>query len=145
MIGRCHRRTLTAALVILGAGLLQGCAYGPYADASAPCCAGPAYGYSGYPAYGGYGYSGYGGYGGAVVAGGGYYGGTYWRDHDRGGTRSSDHRWGKSGGGYRAASQGGAYHRPESHAGTYRGGAQNGGYRAASHATAHPATNRAGG
>ena len=77
MIGKCHRRTLTAALVILGAGLLQGCAYGTYADASAPCCAGPAYGYSGYPAYGSYGYPAYDGYGGAVVAGGAWGGGYY--------------------------------------------------------------------
>jgi hypothetical protein len=148
MIGRCHRRTLTAALVILGAGLLQGCAYGTYADASAPCCASPAYGYSGYPAYGGDGYPAYDGYGGAVVSGGAwrgdYYGGTNWRDQDRGETPSSDHRWGGSGSGYQAASQGSAY-RPEGHAGTYRGGAQGGGYRPASHATGHPATNRAGG
>jgi hypothetical protein len=60
----CNRRTLTAILLIVGAGMLQGCVYNPYTGTYTPCCAYPGY-YGGYPyAYGG-GYS--------YPANGGYY------------------------------------------------------------------------
>ena len=56
-----NRRTLTAILLIVGAGMLEGCVYDPYTGTYVPCC---AYGgYYGSPAYGyPYGYGGYYGY-----------------------------------------------------------------------------------
>lgn len=73
-----NRRILTAAALIAGAAMLEGCAYNPYTGTYDPCCAYPAYGYGyGYPAYNGYAYPAYayggGGYSSAVVVGGGGY------------------------------------------------------------------------
>ncbi len=61
-----NRRTLTAALLAVGVGMLEGCVYDPYTGTYVACCAAyPAYGGYSYPAYGGYGYSTYRGYYGA--------------------------------------------------------------------------------
>lgn len=82
-------RWMATILLIVGATMLQGCAYDPYAGAYVPYS---AYGYSGYstygsygyPGYGTYGYPGYGGYyGGSVVTGGGWGGGDRGGDWDR--------------------------------------------------------------
>lgn len=43
------KKIAAAALVLVAAGALQGCAYDPYTGAYVPCCAYPAY-----PAYGYY-------------------------------------------------------------------------------------------
>ena len=78
MTGWRNRRALAAILLIVAAGVLQGCVYNPYTGTYTPCCAAyPAYGGYGYPAYGGaYGYPAYGGYYGARQ-GGGYQGQGY--------------------------------------------------------------------
>ena len=51
-----NRRALAAILLIVAAGVLQGCVYNPYTGTYTPCCAGyPAYrGYYGAPQGGGY-------------------------------------------------------------------------------------------
>jgi len=66
MIRWSNQRSMTAILLIVGAGLLQGCVYNPYTGTYVPYS---AYGYPGYGAY--YGYPAYGGYG--YPANGGYY------------------------------------------------------------------------
>jgi len=99
----CNRRTLTAILVIVGAGMLQGCVYAPYPGAYGSY---PASGYNGYPAYEGYGYPAYGAYsypayggyyGGTVVVGGGWRGG-YYGGSNRGGGYYRGGNWGGGGG-----------------------------------------------
>src|ERR1700752_2406523 len=62
-----NRRALGVALLMLGAGSLQGCTYPTYGYAGYP-----AYGGYNYPGYGSYGYPAYGDYGGGVVVGGGW-------------------------------------------------------------------------
>jgi hypothetical protein len=71
MIRQSARRALTAILLIAGAAMLQACVYDPYAGGYVPCCAYPAYGAYGYPAYGGV----------VVEGGGGYYHGGYGGGH----------------------------------------------------------------
>src|ERR1700729_2990819 len=71
-----NRWALGRALLILGAGPLQGCSYPTNGYPGYPAYAG-----YGYPAYGNYGYPAYGDYGGGVVIGGGLNGG-YDHGHD---------------------------------------------------------------
>jgi hypothetical protein len=82
MIRWFNRRTLAAILLIVGAGMLQGCTYDPSIGAYVPCCAAyyPAYGPYAYPVYGGYPYPANAypyGYGAPVVVQSGW-GGGYW-------------------------------------------------------------------
>lgn len=93
MIGWCNRRTLAAILLIVGAGMLQGCVYAPYPGAYGP-----------YPAYGGYPYPAYGDYGSPVVVEGGWGGGYY-----GGGGGGGGYRGGGWGGGYQGGNWGGGY------------------------------------
>jgi hypothetical protein len=50
MSGRLALRALTMILLVIGAGVLEGCVYDPYTGTYVPCCAYPAYYYP-YPYY----------------------------------------------------------------------------------------------
>jgi len=79
MLKASVRAVLITALLSIGAGSLQGCAYDPYAGAYVPYAA-PAYGYYPYPAYGYYDASPL--YGSVVIGGGWGWGGHHgWNGH----------------------------------------------------------------
>src|SRR5271165_5692808 len=127
MITSSNRRTRSAILLILGAGVLQGCVYAPYPGTSGqyPANGGypdPASGGYGYPAYGAYGYP-Y-GYGGNVVVGGGwgggYYGGGYYGGGYQGGNWGGGYRGGNQAGSYPTGHQEGGYRPPSQGGGGYR-------------------------
>jgi hypothetical protein len=125
-----NRWALGTALLILGAGSLQGCTYPTNGYPGYPAYAG-----YGYPAYGNYGYPAYGDYGGGVVIGGGLNGG-YDHGHDWGRRDHDDHQ----GRGDRPSGQATGF-RADHHDGANRPAAQSG-FRAAVQSSVHPEPSR---
>lgn len=114
---------LALTLVVVGAAMVQGCAYDPYSGTYVPA-AGYGYGYPayGYPSYGYPAYQPY--YDGSVAIGGGYYGGYRGGDWDHRYHEEHEHREG----GYRPERREGGhpinlgtnYHPPHPQGGYHR-------------------------